>query len=194
MSLRPDHKALVFVGAIAVLGASVRIIRAATAESVTAQPALDHQLAASDSARARQASGRRGKTQTGRQRGRGRRSDSTTERSGRASGGGRSVPPLQRRGYVNGKLDLDVATAAQIDSLPGIPPAVAKRIVTDRMELGPFFNRDGLQRVGLAPKVLRQLDALVTYTGSFSHPSPSDTVIPSSKRSRAQRSRSPPLP
>lgn len=192
MSLRPDHKALVFVGAIAVLGASVRIIRAATGETMTAQPALDHQLAASDSARAQQASGRRGSAQPKRRRGRGRGSDSTTAGSSGPSGS-RSFAPLQRRGYVNGKLDLDIATAAQIDSLPGIAPGVAKRIVADRMELGPFFNSDGLRRVGLTPSVLKKLDALVTYSGSFSHPSPADTMISPSKRPRSQRSRRPPV-
>lgn len=191
MSLRPDYKALVFVGAIAVLGAGVRIIRAATGETVTVQPALDHQLAASESARAQQASGRRGSAQPRRQRGRARSPDSTVKRSPQAPGGSRSFPLQQGRGYVNGKLDLDVATAAQIDSLPGIPPGVAKRIVANRMELGPFFNSEGLRRVGLAPKVLRQLDALVTYTGSFSHPSPADTTIAPSKRSRGSRSRRP---
>ena len=95
---------------------------------------------------------------------------------------------------MNGKLDLDVATAAQIDSLPGIAPRIAKRIVADRMELGPFFNSEGLRRVGLTPAMLRKLDALVTYSGSFSHPSPADTTIPPSKRSRGQRSRRPPVP
>jgi hypothetical protein len=94
---------------------------------------------------------------------------------------------------VNGKLDLDIATAAQIDSLPGVVPGVAKRIVADRMELGPFFNSDGLRRVGLTPAMLRKLDALVTYSGSFSHPSPADTMIPPSKRPRGQRSRRPPV-
>ena len=192
MTLRPDHKALVFVGAIAVLGASVRIIRAATGETVTAQPALDTQLAASDSARAQQASGRRGRAQPKRRRGRAR-SDSTTGISSSAPSGSRSFAPLQRPGYVNGKLDLDIATAAQIDSLPGVAPGVAKRIVADRMELGPFFNSEGLRRVGLTPAMLRKLDALVTYSGSFSHPSPADTMISPARRSRGQRSRRPPV-
>lgn len=193
MTLRPDHKALVFVGAIAVLGASVRIIRAATGETVTAQPALDTQLAASDSARGQQASDRRGRAQPKRRRGRGRGSDSTTGVSSPGPSGSRSVAPLQRPGYVNGRLDLDIATAAQIDSLPGVAPGVAKRIVADRMELGPFFNSEGLRRVGLTPAMLRKLDALVTYSGSFSHPSPADTMIPPARRSRGQRSRRPPV-
>jgi hypothetical protein len=94
---------------------------------------------------------------------------------------------------VNGRLDLDIATAAQIDSLPGVAPGVAKRIVADRMELGPFFNSEGLRRVGLTPAMLRKLDALVAYSGSFAHPSPADTMIPPARRSRGQRSRRPPV-
>jgi DNA uptake protein ComE-like DNA-binding protein len=193
MSLRPDHKALVFVGAIAVLGASVRVIRAASGETVSAQPALDHQLAVSDSARVKQASGRQGKGR-GRQRGqRGARTDST--RASGPQGIREQAMQPNRRGYVNGKLDLDVATAAQIDSLPGIVPGVAKRIVADRMALGPFYNSDGLRRVGLAPRVLRQLDPLVTYSGSFSHPSTTDTVIvPRARKSRGHQPTRPAMP
>ena len=52
MSLRPDHKALVFLGAVAVLGAGVRVSRAASrsVSSPATQPALDRQMASADSA------------------------------------------------------------------------------------------------------------------------------------------------
>src|SRR5512143_3369390 len=131
MSLRPDHKALVFVGSIALLGAAVRIMRAATGGiPVAAQPALDHQLAAADSARTQQARGRGGpKRRAGGQRGR-----------------EPSAAP-DRRIVSKGKLDLDIATAAQLDSLPGVTPMMARRIVADRMARGPFMGKDGLQRV-----------------------------------------------
>src|SRR6266496_1330600 len=100
MSLRPDQKALVFIGAIGVLGAGVRVMRAATGEpAVVAQPALEHQLAAADSSRRQQGRGRSGsKQRTGGRRGRG------------------STTPQDPRTPPRGKLDLDVATAAQVDS------------------------------------------------------------------------------
>ena len=181
-----------FVGAVAVLGARVRIMRAATGQTVTAQPALDLQLAASDSARLQQAAGRQAKEQAGRQRRRARgRGDSTAGTHRGNPAGSEAFARARGRGYVNGKLDLDIATAAQIDSLPGIVPGVARRIIADRMMLGPFFNRDGLRRVGLSPKVLRQLDTLATFSGSFSQPSPGDTVIPRSRKARWRRSRTP---
>jgi competence protein ComEA len=93
--------------------------------------------------------------------------------------------PLDRPGYVAGKLDLDIATAAQIDSLPGVGPAMAKRIVLDRMQRGPFVTREGLRRVaGAGPMFLAKIDSLVMFSGVVKHPDPRDTIIPKSSRSR----------
>src|SRR5690349_16326451 len=80
MSLRPDHKALVFVGAVAVLGAGVRVVRAASGSTATpgAQPALDRQMASADSA-AFSASNR---ADRGASRGRARASDSRRRLAG----------------------------------------------------------------------------------------------------------------
>jgi competence protein ComEA len=44
-------------------------------------------------------------------------------------------------------IDMDIATAAQIETLRGIGPGLAKRIVADRDSLGPFGSLDELQRV-----------------------------------------------
>lgn len=86
---------------------------------------------------------------------------------------------MDRVGYVNGKLDLDVATAAQIDSLPGVTPMMAKRIALDRMRRGPFLSLDGLKRVaGAGPRFIQQIDSVVTFSGTFRWAEPSDTVIP----------------
>lgn len=103
--------------------------------------------------------------------------------------------PLDRAGYVGGKLDLDVATAAQIDLLPGVSAAMAKRIAVDRVRRGPFLSRDGLRRVsGVGPRFLAQIDSLVVFSGTFVGGSASDTIIPprSAARSTARRGRAPP--
>src|SRR5678815_627352 len=51
MSLRADQEALVFFGAVAVLGAGVRVVRAAGGPAqASSQPALDRQIRSSDSA------------------------------------------------------------------------------------------------------------------------------------------------
>ena len=51
-------------------------------------------------------------------------------------------PPHKPRELV----DMDGATLAQIESLPGIGPTLASRIVLDRAAHGPFLNKEGLHR------------------------------------------------
>jgi DNA uptake protein ComE-like DNA-binding protein len=174
MSLQPDQKALIFIGAIAVLGAGVRVVRAATGgNTVAPQPALDHQMAAADSARTQQGRGRGGA-------------------KGKGRGRGRSQSGAPDRHQPKGKLDVDVATAAQLDSLPGVTPTIARRIVADRMMRGPFMSKDGLRRVsGVGPGLIRQIDSLVTFSGTFAPSSPADTVIAPRKKSFPRKSMPP---
>lgn len=70
-----------------------------------------------------------------------------------AAGGGE--PP--------GPIDLNDATAEQLDTLPGIGPATAAAIVRNREEIGPFATVDDLERVpGIGPARLAALRDLVT--------------------------------
>lgn len=184
MSLRSDHKALVFVGAIAVLGTGVRVVRASSHAAPTSQPALETQARAADSAAQAQTDrgnrGRAGQSGSSRpqRRGRGSRRSGSAGAPDSAAAAANKLP-IDRAGYVNGRLDLDVATAAQIDSLPGVTPLMAKRIVLDRMRRGPFVNLDGLKRVtGAGPHFIQQIDSLVTFSGTIHWPEPNDTVIP----------------
>jgi competence protein ComEA len=188
MSLRADQKALVFFGAVAVLGAGVRVVRAANGPGPTAaQPALDRQIQSSDSAVKSARSGRKTKGRsTGAQKG--SRSPAATD-TGRW-GGGRPPAPLERRGYVGNRLDMDVASAAQIDSLPGVTPLMAKRIVTDRMARGPFLSADGLRRViGVGSGFLKHVDTLITFSGTFVQGSAADTIIPKRRKGRGAQPR-----
>jgi DNA uptake protein ComE-like DNA-binding protein len=171
MSLRSDHKALVFLGAVGVLGAGVRVVRAAGKESVpVVQTALEHQASAADSAAAAQKKGDPRKKQRS---GRADRATVKPDQAPRAP-----ARELDRSGYVRGRLDLDVATAAQIDSLPGVTATMARRIAVDRARRGPFGNLAGLQRVsGAGAKFLQQIDTLVTFSGTFARVSPSDTTL-----------------
>ena len=196
MSLRPDHKALVFLGAVAALGAGVRVSRAASGStpSPSAQQALDHQMAAADSAagaahspaESRRSSGRGGAPRVG-----GRRSASrapalnpdSAERTVADSLQGtpsrrRRTPPRDGQGYINGRLDLDIATASQIDSLPGVTPTIARRIAADRMRRGPFLSLDGLRRVsGVGPSLAKHLEPLVAFSGALVQGDPQDSTI-----------------
>jgi DNA uptake protein ComE-like DNA-binding protein len=102
---------------------------------------------------------------------------------------------LDRPGYIGGKLDLDVATAAQIHSLPGVSAAMARRIAADRMTRGPFLNLDGMRRVaGVGPRFVAQIDSLVTFSGTVQRGTAADTVVPprQSRGRKASAARRPP--
>jgi hypothetical protein len=190
MSMRSDQKALLFLGAVGVLGAGVRVVRTASGQqSPATQPALDRQMHVADSAATAQRKSQ-GKSK-GRGGGRGRaKTDSSVNRSG--FGPGRVVPTpvkpgglLDRRGYIGTRLDLDVATAAQIDSLPSVSSLMARRIAEDRVRHGPFLSMTGLQRVsGVGHGFMQKIDTLVTFSGTYAFPSPGDTVIKARKKRR----------
>jgi len=193
MAMRSDHKALLFLGVVAVLGAGVRVVRAANGRVATgAQPALEQQSQAADSA-ARASRGGRAKAKS---RGTVAKRDAAGRRSPRASRDSISAQAsaararaagglLDHPGYIGGKLDLDVASAAQVDSLPGVTPTMAKRIVLDRMKRGPFVTRDGFRRVpGVGPVFVAKIDSLVVFSGTVRFPTDADTVIPRARRPR----------
>ncbi|MHB8067535.1 MAG: ComEA family DNA-binding protein [Desulfobaccales bacterium] len=75
-------------------------------------------------------------------------------RLGRMSG-----PQLLTLGLT---LDLNNATAADLDGLPGIGPVLAKRIIDYRQAHGPFQKIDDLEQVsGIGPKKLEKLKPYV---------------------------------
>jgi competence protein ComEA len=60
-------------------------------------------------------------------------------------------------------VDINTATAEQLDALPGIGPATAAAIIADRQGNGPFRSVDDLGRVrGIGDAKLEQLRRLVT--------------------------------
>lgn len=65
-----------------------------------------------------------------------------------------------------GRVDLNTATAAELESLPGIGPAKAQAIVAHREE-APFKNADELIEVkGIGEKLYAQLKDRVTVSGA----------------------------
>lgn len=64
---------------------------------------------------------------------------------------------------LTARLNVNTATAAELELLPGIGPALAGRIVEDRGANGPFKSVDDLDRVqGIGPKTLERIHALCT--------------------------------
>jgi DNA uptake protein ComE-like DNA-binding protein len=115
-----ERKALLFFSTVLVLGASTRAYHALHSRSpadARARSALERQIAAADSARK---SGLR-----------------KPKREKKVKS-----PPKPA-----GRLDLDVATEKEIESLRYVGPALAKRIVADRDSFGPFGSMEGLTRV-----------------------------------------------
>jgi competence protein ComEA len=66
-------------------------------------------------------------------------------------------------GVPGGKLDLNTATQAQLEELPGIGPAYAQAIIAERQRRGGFTSVNELRSVrGIGDKRFAQLAPLVT--------------------------------
>lgn len=73
------------------------------------------------------------------------------------------TPTAGRSQEKQGKLDLNLATAEELQGLPGIGPVLAQRIVDQRTTHGPFHTVDDLRDVkGIGKKRMDQLRPLVT--------------------------------
>jgi competence protein ComEA len=154
-----ERKALLFLAAVMVLGGSVRVARAVAGQPAVdpaAKAAIERQIGAVDSVR-----------KHGKKKSRGRKA---------------KAPDV----VIPAILDLDIASESEIETLRGIGPSLAKRIVADRDSLGPFGSLDELQRVkGVGPKLAARLDSTVTFS-LLPRPSTTETTR-SSRLARGRR-------
>jgi competence protein ComEA len=74
-----------------------------------------------------------------------------------------AIPTGARSQGKQGKLDLNHATAEELQHLPGIGPVLAQRVIERRTAHGPFHTVDDLRDVkGIGKKRMDQLRLLVT--------------------------------
>jgi len=144
-----EKKALWFLAVVALSGSGVRLWRATLPDAgAAASAALERQIGRVDSVRAM-----RHKPDAPRA---SLRRDTLTP-----------VPPPPRENREVIPVDIDQATADQIESLPGIGPSVAKRIVADRDSNGAFGQLEALCAVkGIGSALAEKLRPLVTFTGA----------------------------
>jgi competence protein ComEA len=65
---------------------------------------------------------------------------------------------------TSGLIRINTATSAELETLPGIGPALAERILTYRTENGPFTSLADLDNVsGIGPAMLEQLEGLIAF-------------------------------
>lgn len=140
-----ERNVLLFFSAVAILGTGARACRKPALDLPADERGLGAQLLAVDSAR---------------------RAEETRRARPRTPGG--SVRPRRKAAASVPRttpLDLDLATAIQLESLPGIGPVLAARIVADRNAAGPFGSLEEFERVpGVGPALLRRLAGAVTFS------------------------------
>lgn len=79
---------------------------------------------------------------------------------------GEENPPVQppsRQPAAGGQVNINTADSAALDSLPGIGPALAQRIIDYRQEHGPFARLEDIMEVsGIGPGTFEKLRDLIT--------------------------------
>jgi competence protein ComEA len=174
-----ERKALLFLSGVILLGAGARgvaILHSQSPVDAAARRALDNQIQAVDSVR-QQAT--RGKAKG--------------KRAREKTGAVHIVAPEANEQSIPAIIDIDIATAAEIETLRGIGPALAKRIVADRDSLGPFGSTDELQRVrGIGKRMAAKIAPQVTFSLLPRHPrTDSDgTSAPPRSRRKSRRGES----
>lgn len=79
-------------------------------------------------------------------------------------------------GFAMAAVDINSATAEQLDALKGVGPAKAKAIIEYRAKNGPFKSVDDLENVkGFGKKTIDGFRADVTLGGGTSATAPAKT-------------------
>jgi len=76
---------------------------------------------------------------------------------------------------ATGAVDLNTASQEQLEALPGVGPATAKKIMAGR----PFTSVADLKRAGVNASTIDKISPLVTVQASPQAPAPASRAIPS---------------
>ena len=84
---------------------------------------------------------------------------------------------------ASGSVDLNAGTQKQLESLPGIGPATARKIIAGR----PFSSVADLSRVGVSAKVIAQITPMVTVSAPMAtgNTAPVEPIKPTRATPRA---------
>lgn len=73
------------------------------------------------------------------------------------------TPPSGRKGVFTGKVSINTGSKAHFDSLTGIGPVLAQRIVDYRSKNGPFVKIEDIQNVsGIGASIFAQISDRLT--------------------------------
>ena len=73
------------------------------------------------------------------------------------------TPGSEETSQSNGQININTASSVLLDTLPGIGPVLAQRIVAYREENGPFASVEELSKVeGIGSKTLLEILNLIT--------------------------------
>lgn len=185
MATSAERHALLFLLSLALVGGGVRAISARrferdVAEGLRVGGAGDSasnsilaQLAAVDSARGarspRPTGSRAARASRGRPPGAGRSAVTAPAAASRSRT--RVERPTLSRGEQRppvGPVDVNSATAEQLETLPRIGPSLARRIIAYREQHGPFASVEDLRHVrGIGVTTAALVAPLVTFSGGY---------------------------
>ena len=163
MPTATERQALAFLAGVALLGGGARFWLqhregAAAQQQLGASvsgESVEGQLSAIDSTRANKRGKKRAQKPSG----------TTAHLSESPSGASRGSSRARKKSEPLSIVDVDVATAEELEQLPRIGPALAARIVANRDSLGPFGSLNALGQVrGIGPAMLKLLDPLVSFS------------------------------